>query len=421
MKKRWMALALLLCLLWNTGTWAEQAATPTLQYSWWGSAEIDAATQDAIDRFIKARRSSVAVEPRRFETKDAYTDWLAEQWSAGTPGDVVELDTEMLRTLARNANGVPRLLDLEAYPKELDLTQFTYFGLLGCLIDNRLYAVPMSVSSHVFFWNTTALAQRESKVPQNEEELFALAKTFRADGGAYPLAASAESRIALLITYLQSKHGQPWLDEKTGDVTFTVAQVAEGLNYLNRFEAEGVWPSLADQGDPQAGWQQGRYLGIWAWDSQSAELSAALPEASKMETTAQLADWSPYGGGFHKVVRMLAIPANAKSPELAATFIEYLLNAENGARALMDLRGTPDSTNAAAVCSKKRLLNPVQTAAKQTARSWARYMMPSGFDAPGLAGMGGIYEQVLLGYGAGLMTDEAAAYALISGIKAGLQ
>ena len=416
MKKRGMAVTLLLCLLFHTAALAE-GNKQTLHFAWWGNAEMIQTTQAAVDEFVKARRRTVAVDPHAVGTRDAYVEWLSGQFNAGAPGDVVELDAEMFRTLARNANGSSRLMDLEIFVKRLDLTQFSYFGLISCLIDDRVCAIPISMSSHVFFWNTTALKERKVSMPENNAELLTLAASLR-DHGMYPLAASAESRIALLITWLQSKYGQPWISQATGEVSFMGEQVAEGLRYLDLFEKGGVWPKLAEQGNLLHGWREGRYAGVWAWDTQAAELNAVLPADAKMETTARLLNWSPYGGGFQRVNRMLAIPKSAREPLLAAEFIEFLLNSEKGAVELKDLRGTPISRKGAYNGTKKRALNRAQTVANETALSWARYLMPPGFDAPGLVGAGGVYEQVLTGYSAGLMTDEAAAYALISGIHA---
>lgn len=416
LKKGWMAFLVLLCQLLSLVAGAE-SAQEALVVSYWGDAAVAEVTLNAAERFMVGAKN-VTLQTHAFEERADYVDWLAGAWDTGTVVDVVELDMEMLRTLGQNEQGAARLADLETYSKQLDLGQFSYLGLVNGTVEGRLCAVPVSMTSHLLFWNTTALNDLGMKAaPTNMEELITLAASLRSAGGGYPLAADAESRIALMVTYLQSLYGQPWIDTKTGRVSFSVEQVAQGMRYLNSFESAGVWPKLSEQGDILEGFGKGKYLGCWAWDTQVLALSAALPDGSKLEAATELSEWAPYNGGFQKALRMFAIPENAKNPNLGAKLIEYLLNSEKGARILADSRGTPISTAGFTVCQRYRLLDKVRSKANKAALSWARYPMPLGFEAPMLVEEGGVYEQVLQWLSEGIMSEEAAAAGLLSGVK----
>lgn len=420
LKKGWMAFLVLFCLLLSLVAGAE-SAQETLVFSFWGDTAVTEVTLSAAERFMVGAKNA-DLQTHAFETRADYVGWLAGACDAGEAIDVVELDMEMLRTMWQSDQGIARFADLETYAKQLDLGQFSYLGLVEGTVEGQLCAVPVSMTSHLLFWNATALNDLGLKaLPTNMEELISLAESLRSVGGGYPLAADAESRIALMVTYLQSLYGQPWIDAKTGRVSFSVEQVAQGMRYLNSFESAGVWPKLSEQGDILEGFGQGKYLGCWAWDTQALALNAALPDGSELEAATQLSEWTPYDGGFQKALRMFAIPQNAKNPTLGAKLIEYLLNSEKGARILADSRGTPISTAGLAVCQKYRLLDKVRSKANKAALSWARYPMPLGFEAPMLVEAGGVYEQVLQWLSDGIMSEEAAAAGLLSGVRVAMQ
>ena len=412
MKKRCLAFVLLLCLF------ALPAhATKTkevLTFYGWGGAEITAATGAGLDGFAAAQRQRVLPYPRSFPTREEYAAWLTEQFASGWPGDVVEMDAEMLRTLAKDAQGNLRLQDLEVYRRLVALKQFSYLGLAGCTVDGQLSAVPVSMSAHGFFWNTTALTARGFGVPANIADLRLLTAVILPEADRYALAADAQSRMALLITFLQSKYGQPWLDTKGLSVSFSPDQVAEGLTYLANLEQMRILPKLAEQGDITEGWRQGKYLGVWAWNDRLDFLQSALPadadgKPAAISVSTILEDWGAFGGGFQRVSRMLAIPKTASAPETGAKLLEYLLNSKRGARSLLATRGIPDSAAALAACKTGKRIDPAAIDRHQAVLIASRYLMPLGFDAPALANSGGVYEEILLGISDGTLTPEAAA------------
>lgn len=422
-KRLWgFALVLILVLmLFVTASAAGETLPPALEYAWWGDAALTQATQTGVSRFVTAQKGAFApLLTHPFETRESYAAWLLGQLPQGGGGDVVELDTELFRQLALDDGGAPRFFDLETFPK-LGLTQFSYWGLLAGTAGGRLCALPMSMTSHVFFWNLTALTGAGLQPPESLLALKDAAQSLGANGHRYPLAATAEGRVALMITHLQSKYGKPWLDAATGSPAFSSEEVAQGLTYLQDLETWGVLPKLSEQGEIETGFQEGRYLGVWVWDSQAQTFGEALPQGSKTQAIACLTDWGPYAGGFQKPLRMIAISQNTKDPAQAAKLLEFLLNSDKGARALKDLRGTPASQSGFGVCNSRRLLNKTRSEANRVALSWARYPMPLGFDAAFLAGPGGVYEQVLLGLSEGHFTPDTAAAALLSGVKAALR
>lgn len=391
-----------------------KAEASSLSFSWWGDAQINAATQATLEGYQKEKKDiSVFASPT--ESLEGYVEWMAQATADGQLADVVQLNPELLRRTARDESGAFRYADLEPYLSTLDLTQFSFLGLASGTIDGRLCAVPASMTSHVLVWNESAFFRLNLTVPQSTEELMAVGKKLEGTN-VYPLAADATGRVALVITYLQSRYGRSWVDNDTRTCGFTTQQVTEGLRYLQRLEDSHVLPPLSQQGDVHAGWQVGAFWGVWTWDNEALTLST-LPAGDKRVYTARLTDWAPYDGGFQKAQYLFALSESSAQQQDGAALLEYMLNTSKGIRLMGDARGAPTSEAGFQTLTKTNGIHQALADASSVALSWARWIMPLGFEAPQLAGEDGIYQQVLIGMEEGLLTPEAAASAIMSGVK----
>ncbi len=411
--KKWFALGMLTLGLFSAAKAVGQPVLPALTFYSMGTPQAVEATLEATRQFeedTQAARFQLVFA----ENELAYEKKLAEGLSQGT-ADVVELTPEMLRTLGTDDQGAFAFLDLEPLQDILDLKPFSYLGLESGTVQGRLCALPTSMTAHVFAWNETALKARKLKIPDSTQDLLTAAEALPMEEKTYLLAADAPGRIALLVTYVQSRYGKKWIDPKTGQCELSLQQVMDGIAYLQWLEKARVLVPWAEQGELLAGWRTGRYLGCWVWETSSAELKAALPEGDRMALTAHLNDWGPYEGGFQKATTLFAISASSLSPGECALLLQYLLNEAKGARTLGGLRGIPDSTEAHAACREFGRLDKTAIAMNKIAKSWGELPMPLGFEAPIMLGQDGFYHQVLNGLSTGILTPETAAKALISG------
>ena len=405
----------LVCLSPALGEESESLAEAVFSVSWWGDQAISQATEEAVNLFVEDHKIPGARFASR-KDRTAYSDWLSRSLAEGTAGDMVQVDAEMLRSLGRDQGGKHRFADLESLLDWLDLDPFSYLGLEEGTVGGQLCALPASCTSHLLVWNQGALAARGIEVPLGMEDLLAAAGTIPPDEKVYLLAADVQGRIAMVITYVQSKYGRRWANPQTGKCEFTAGQIADGMAYLKDLVDARVMPPLPEQEDLLGGWHGGRFLGIWSWDTLVGELWACMPEGGNMAFSAKLREWGPYGGGFQKATAMFAIPAGSVYPREAAGLMEYMLNTRKGAVVLRDLRGTPDSRRGLSYCKSTRVLDPTRTQANKVARSWARFPMPGGFEAPMLGQPDGVYEQILTGLEKGLLSPQAAAAGLMSGL-----
>lgn len=412
-KKAGALLAVWLCLFFSLPATAQDAShTPRISFSWWGDASQSETIREAAKIFVKSNKTPI--KSTAFQSRSSYMKKLSARLDEGTAASVVLLDEEMLRTLARDEKGQLRFLDMETLTGTIDLTQFSFLGLQGCTVDGQLCAVPVGMTAHVFMWDQSALKRAGFAIPKTTEELLEASETRYQQEGTYLLGTDAVGRMALLVTYLQSEYGLSWVNPETGRSDFSAEQVAEGMRYLRRLEAAYVLAPYDEGEHLMASFRAGRYAGIWIWDSEAGRAAAAL-NGRKLVFASHLTDWGPYDGGFEKVQCMLAIPETTTEFKTAASLIQFLLNSEAGARALGDVWGIPDSKSGVKFASKT--LDQNRRQASQEALSWPRNSMPMAFEAAAFTEPDGVYRQVLFGLSQGKLTPEAAAVAVLSGLK----
>jgi len=417
MVRRLAAMLAALCLLCLPSALGEEnKSLAAFSVSWWGDLPTSQATEEAVNSFVKEHKIPKVqfTSPRN---RADYDSWLFQNLAKGTAGDMVQVDAEILRSHGMGKDGEHLFADLEPLLKWLDLNQFSTLGLEEGMVEGRLCAVPVSCTSHLLVWNQGALTTRGLEVPLGIEDLLTAASSIPPEEKVYPLAADVQGRIAMVITYVQSKYGRRWTNPQTEECEFTVEQIADGMAYLKNFVDAGVMPPVLEQEDLLRGWYGGRFLGIWSWDTLAEDLRMFIPEGEAITFTAKLQEWIPYSGGFQKATAMFAIPFSSAYPREAAELMEYLLNTRKGAVTLRDTRGIPDSKRGLAYCKESRALDPTRTQANEIARSWARIPMPKGFDTPMLVQAGGIYEQILTGLEKGLLSPTAASVGLMSGLS----
>ncbi len=400
----------LVCCLGAVGDWSTRVVT----LFYWGNETISRATWTALDLFSKQNGMGVVTFGRPDE--EAYQARLTETFKEGNVEDVVQLSPEMLRKLTVDATDPSAFENMEKYMTVIDLTQFSFLGLEGCTVKGQLCAVPVSMTSHVFFWNQGLLGRWGQALPQTSEQMMLAGNKAKAEGR-YLLGADALGRMALMVTYLQSRYGLSWVEPAANRSGFSLEQVAEGMAYLRRLEQTGALSPFEATEDMLVSWQQGRYAGLWTWDSRYDEVARGLPMGDTLACTARMNDWGPYDGGFEKVLSMLAIPAKAREKTVAANLVQYLLNSEEGAQIMADLRGTPDSKIALQTAKGAKRLSQGRTEANLEALSWPRNYLPQSFEAAMFVEAGGVYEQVLAGLSQGKLSPEAAAAAILSGLR----
>lgn len=395
-------------------------AEGTLTFSWWGGDARHEATQAAVDAFKAATGTEVTC------TYSAWSGWedkMSQYFASDSAFDVNQVNWNWLFSFT-NADGSSKFYDINEVADVIDLSQFAESALAQCTVDGKLLAVPVSMTGRIFYWNKTSFEKAGIETPKTLADLMAAGATFAEKLGddCYPLALGSYDKMVLMVHYLECKYGKDWVVD--GKLNYSTEEVAEGLAFIQSLEDAHVIPSAAtltgdgaDSLDKNPKWMEGKYAGIFEWDSSASKFEAALNEGQEFVVGDYFTDIGEYKGGFTKVSLALAISNTAADKKLAASLIEYLLNSEEGAKLLNSQRGIPLSKKANEICSAEGLLNAKVAEANGKVIAWCQNALDPQFEAAALKNSDGVYADAMEGLSYGDYTVEEAAEALVEGIN----
>lgn len=416
-----MAAVLLSPMLVCTG--CRDSADPeqtVIRFSWWGGDSRHRVTMDAVAQFMEDH-PNIRVECEY----GAWTGWeeaSAAALYAGTEADVMQVNQNWITDFSSETAG---FLDLNSMAEYIDLAQYDADALEMCTVEGEVRCVPLSLTGRVFFWNATTYAQAGLSVPTSLAELYAASEVFQETLGTeyYPLALGWYDRMLLLVYLLQSKYGREWMLD--GKLQYSCAELAEGLSTIQQMENMHVIPPLsaiagggADSFDKDENWIEGRYGGIFEWDSSAGKFQDSLGAAQEIVVGDYFSDVGAYQGGFSKISLGFAISKRSAAPEACAQLIEYLVRSEVAVKTLGTERGVPLNAAAFQICNDAGLLGDMTAEANRRMQAWNTFAMAPQFEHAALKGVNGIYEDVFTGLSYGDYTVAQAAERLYAGIQA---
>lgn len=398
-----------------------------LKFSWWGGDERHAATEEAIKAF-EAKYPNITVTAEY----GAWTGWEEKQSLnilGGNAADVMQINWNWIESYSK---GGTSFANLEDYSDVLDLTQFTPESLDLCKADNKLMAVPISLTGRLFYWNKTAFEEVGCDIPTDLDSLYAAGEAFKAkDPDMYPIALGEYDRMILMVYYLESKYGKNWVEG--GMVNYTEDEVKDGLDFITELETKHVTPTImtisgdmADSLDKNAKWIDGKYAGIFEWDSSASKFKSALEgsvnKPGQEFVVGDFVNMGDYNGGFTKISMAYAVAGNSEHPKEAAMLINYLLNEEEGVTIVSTERGIPCSAEGLKILEENNLGDPLTIEANTKVMNYSKYSLDSMFEHNDLkANPDGVYYKVFGKLSAGDIDSSQAASELIKGITETLE
>lgn len=386
----------------------------TLRMNWWGGDSRHQATLEAIKAF-EAKYPNIKVEAE-YEAFTGHEEKVALALKSGSAADVIQLNMDWLFNYSPNAtmfvdmNTVSDIIDLTAYDQS-DLDFFTTNGVLQ--------ALPVSNTGRVFYWNKTTFDKIGAKYPTNLDELYAVGEQFAAyeDGSYYPLCVKELDRMIMMVYYLQCKYGKPWVENY--ELQYTKEEITDGLEWISLLEEKHVIPSLevlAGDGseliDTNQKWIEGKYAGIYMWDSNLKKHAEALADGEC--EIGEFIDMGDYHGGMTKASMVFAIPASSEHPAEAAALIQFLMGDAEGAEILGDSRGVPANKNGLAALD---LSDSVAAQANAIVAEWSRFKFDPVFERAALKNADGTYFLVMQMLSYGEADAAACADQLMTGIN----
>ncbi len=402
----------------NDGTYDEC----TITFSWWGGDSRHAATLEAIEAF-EAKYPGITVEPT-YGTWSGWEDSMATMFATDTAPDVNQINWNWITSYSDDGSA---FLDLNEVSDVLDLSQYSQEALDQCVAAEELQAVPVSMTGRIFYWNKATFDKAGIEVPTSLAELMAAGETFKNTLGEdyYPLVLGEYDRMILMVYYLESVYGKPWVENN--ELQYTAEEIQTGLHFIQSLEDAHVTPTIqtilgdgADSLDKNPKWMNGTYAGIFEWDSSASKFGAALEEGQEFVVGDFFADMGEYQGGYSKVSLGFAISETCEHPKEAAMLLNFLLNEEEGTTILASERGIPLSAAALENCSAKGLLDETVAKANEKVLAWVTFALDPTFEAAALKSSDGVYYDALAGLSYDEYSVEEAADILIDGINAEL-
>lgn len=396
----------------------------TLKFSWWGGDSRHEATQKAVEAFM-AKYNNITVE-MNFGAWSGWEDSMSTAFYAGTAPDVNQVNWNWISNYSADGS---IFLDMNKVSNTFDLTQYDQSALDQCTVAGELQAIPVSMTGRIFYWNESTFEKAGISTPKTLEELYAAGETFKTVLGDdyYPLALGEYDRAILCVYYLESVYGKAWVTD--GKLNYTAEEIATGLQFIEDLEAKHVIPTVAtilgdgaESLDKNPKWMEGKYAGIFEWDSSATKFGGALNEGQNFIVGDYMADMGEYQGGFSKVSLAFAITENTKHPTESAMLMQYLLNDPEGSAIMASERGIPLSKAANATCKEQGLLNEMVAEANGKVLAWVDFPLDTQFENSKLKGApDGVYYDVFGGLSYDEYIVEDAAKVLVDGVTAVLE
>lgn len=408
---------------------AADVAAPTgedvsISISWWGGDSRHEATQNAINAFT-AKNPNIKVDVQ-FGAWSGWEDAMSTSFYAGTAPDVNQINWNWIESYSSDGSV---FLDMNSVSDYFDLTQYSQAALDTCTLAGKLQAIPVSMTGRIFYWNKTTFDNAGVATPTSLDTLYSSADAMKEKLGDdyYPIALGEYDRMILMVYYLESKYGKPWVE--AGKLNYSVDEIKEGLTFIDGLEDKHVTPSIAtilgdgaESLDKNPKWMDGVYAGIFEWDSSASKFEKALNEGQEFIVGDYMPDMGDNKGGFSKVSLAFAISQNTQHPAECAMLLNFLLNDPEGTAIMASERGIPLSKAALDTCQSQDLLNAKVAEANGKVLDWVSFNLDAKFEDSGLKGNpDGVYYDVFSGLSYDEYSIDEAAQILVDGINGVLE
>lgn len=347
----------------------------TLRFAWWGGNARHQATLAAL-RLFEQRHPGLRVKAE-YMGFNGYLERLTTQIAGRSEPDLMQINWAWLAMFSKRGNG---FADLNTYQNQLSLDQFSADDIGYGRVAGKLNALPVSFSARVMLWNQSAFQRLGLAVPDSWDSLFAAGPVFRKrlGEGAYPLDGELYDMLLLAQTWVQQRHGTPFVDPLTKKVAMSEAAALDWVRTYRRLVGAHVatpLPLRASLGgaekptEQQPDWVAGRWAGNYTWDSLIGLRASTLPASEQLV----LGNFPTLPGAldsglFGRPTVMYAVGRNSPQAEWAARLMNFLLCDPEAAKLLGRTRGLPSARSSLAVLKANGGLPPLELAAHDQIR-----------------------------------------------------
>ncbi len=401
----------------QTTTAASTKAQTKIRFSWWGGDDRHAATLEAIKGF-EAEYPNIKVDSEY----GGWTGWqekITTQMVGGQETDLLQINWNWIYLFSKNGDG---FYDLNKMSNIINLDNYSKDLLDSMSTKGTLNGIPVSVTGRVFIHNDSTYAKAGIDIPKSFDDFYKAAEVFQTKLGPdyYPLAGDSLTSMLLWKYYLEQKYGKEWIVDNK--LNYTEAELVDGYNFILDLEAKKVLVSqkaIASGGaadavfnDPK--WMDGHYASTYEWDSAVLKWQEPLSEG-KLVLGEFPKDLGPNNSALVKISLGLAISKNTKNAEPAAQLLSYLVENENGVKALKLTRGIVSNKSAVKTLENAQLLSGITYEGNKLVQAFAGYGFDGNFEAVPLRD--DLYRALLVQVSYGETTPEAAAAKVIKTVN----
>lgn len=388
------------------------AGDVNLRFSWWGGDSRHQATLAAVNAFME-ENPSIHVESE-YGAWDGWTSKIATQLMSNTAPDLMQGNSNWLYQYSGDGS---KFVDLNDYADIISLNEYPQEILDACTVAGKLQGLPIGTNTKCFWWNKASFDKAGTAIPTSWDELFTAAKAFEETLGPdyYPFAMDPYERMMLMLYYLQCKYQKPWAVDN--QLNYTVPELTEGLDFLNRLEDEHVIPTLetllgdgAETLDKNPNWIDGHYAGIYEWDGTIPKYAGALNDEQELVFGEYLVDDGMEVAGTTKITQVFCITTSSKHPREAAQLMNFLLDDPKGVKLMSTERGILLNEHANQTLRDAGLLKGYAADNHEAIAAAGKYSLDPNFENSALKDSTGIYREVLEELSAGGNPSALAQY-----------
>jgi len=383
-----------------------------LRINWWGGETRHKATLAAIDAFMK-KYPNITVKAE-YGAWDGWTEKNAIQLSGGTAPDVMQINWNWMYQFSSDGS---KFVDLRDYDHILSLQNYDQGILDQNIVAGKLQGLPIGTTGKVFYWNKSTFDMAGLPVPSTFAEIMQAGQVFKNTLGNdyYPMGLYEYERMLLMIYYLNAKYGKPWAVDN--QLNYSIAEVQDGLDWINSLEKNHVLPSIATmKGDgatvleKNPKWMTGRYAGFYEWDSAQSKMAAALEKDQEFVMGAFPMDLGPSKAGLTKITQCFAVTETSKHKAAAIMLLDFLTNDPEGVLIMGTERGMLANNAATKVLADNGLMKGLTYEGNQAVLKVNNFSLDPNFENSELKDTTGLYYEVFESLSAGADTAKLARY-----------
>ena len=367
LKKRKMAMiGMLTAAAIGSSASAEAEKDVTMRFSWWGADIRHEATLAAIEAY-EEENPGVQIEAE-YQGFEGYQQKMMTQLAGGTAPDLVQIDNVWLMDLSSQQKVL--FDDLNNYTDIIDLSYFDPQIIESyCSYDGKLLGIPLGTNGSGIMIKTEFM--EKFGIPTDEQLTWDSVieygkKVQEQDSDSYLLGIdpSSESIIPLFWEpYLLGLTGEYWVSDEF-EIIATAEDMQSTLSMLKElYDSGAVVPmgetiSFATKMEQLPKWVNGEIGGLMDWSGRLPAIKSALGEEKFSTMNVPIVADGKVDSYPTKPSLLLAISNDSENKEEAARFINWMVNTEEGASILKDVRSIPASTLAREVISEGDMGDP---------------------------------------------------------------